>query len=173
MPANASVECDAVPAAATAADASATDNCDATPVVTYLGETRTNGSCPNSYTLTRTWQAEDACGNKSTKSQTITVTDTKAPVLTVPANTSVECDAVPAAATASDASATDNCDATPVVTYLGETRTNGSCPNSYTLTRTWQAEDACGNKSTKSQTITVTDTKGSCINSACKYKCGM
>ena len=153
------MECDAVPAAATAADASATDNCDATPVVTYLGETRTNGSCPNSYTLTRTWQAEDACGNKSTKSQTITVTDTKAPVLTVPANTSVECDAVPAAATASDASATDNCDATPVVTYLGETRTNGSCPNSYTLTRTWQAEDACGDKSTKSQTITVTDTK--------------
>ena len=167
------MECDAVPAAATAADASATDNCDATPVVTYLGETRTNGSCPNSYTLTRTWQAEDACGNKSTKSQTITVTDTKAPVLTVPANTSVECDAVPAAATAADASATDNCDATPVVTYLGETRTNGSCPELLYLN-----QNMAGRGCVRQQINEVTDHhgnryKGSCINSACKYKCGM
>jgi hypothetical protein len=49
------------------------------------------------------------------KTQVITVRDTQVPVLSAaPANVTVECDAVPAAATLT---ATDNCDATPVVTY--------------------------------------------------------
>jgi hypothetical protein len=149
VPADASAECDDVPAVGSA---SATDNCsDAT--VTYEGEVRTNGNCPNNYTLTRTWKAVDACGNTSFKSQTITITDTKAPTLTIPADASAECDDVPAVGSAS---ATDNCsDAT--VTYEGEVRTNGNCPNNYTLTRTWKAVDACGNTTTKSQVITVSD----------------
>jgi hypothetical protein len=151
IPADASAECDDVPAVGSA---SATDNCsDAT--VTYEGEVRTNGNCPNNYTLTRTWKAVDACGNTTFRSQTITITDTKAPTLTIPADASAECDDVPAVGSAS---ATDNCsDAT--VTYEGEVRTNGNCPNNYTLTRTWKAVDACGNTSFKSQTITITDTK--------------
>jgi alpha-tubulin suppressor-like RCC1 family protein len=151
-PADVIVECNAVPEEATL---TATDNCDAAPVVAYH-ETRTNGSCPNSYTLTRTWTATDACGNASSKKQMITVQDTKAPILSAPpADVIVECNAVPAAATLT---ATDNCDAAPVVTYH-ETRTNGDCPNSYTLTRTWTAKDACGNASSKTQVIMVQDTK--------------
>src|SRR5207247_1890808 len=148
----ANVECDAVPAVGTA---SATDNCDPSPVVTYLGQTRADGACPGKYTLTRTWKAVDNCGNESLKSQSITVTDSTAPVLTVPANVAnVECDAVPAVATAT---ATDNGDPSPVVTYLGQTRADGACPGKYTLTRTWKAVDNCGNESLKSQSITVTD----------------
>src|SRR5439155_18380309 len=89
----ASVECDAVPAVGTA---TATDNCDPNPTVSYLGQSRADGSCPGKYTLTRTWKAVDNCANESTKSQSIVVTDSTAPVLTVPANiASVECDAVP------------------------------------------------------------------------------
>ncbi len=149
-PAAVTVECDAVPAPATL---TATDNCDAAPVVTYA-QARTNGACANSYTLTRTWTATDACGNASSKSQVITVLDRTAPVLSAaPAAVTVECDAVPAPATLT---ATDNCDANPVVTYA-QTRTNGACANSYTLTRTWTATDACGNASSKSQVITVLD----------------
>ncbi|WP_164905520.1 hypothetical protein, partial [Flavobacterium sufflavum] len=84
--------------------------------VTYK-EVRADGNCASNYTLTRTWTAKDACGNESSKSQTITVKDTTAPVLSnAPADVTVECSAVPTA-TAADLTATDNCDAAPVVTY--------------------------------------------------------
>jgi hypothetical protein len=157
-PVNVTVECNAVPAAATL---TATDNCDATPVVTY-NESRTNGNCPSNYTLTRTWTATDASGNTCYKTQVITVQDTQAPVLSAaPVNVTVECDAVPTAATLS---ATDNCD-TPTVTY-NEARTNGNSPSNYTLTRTWTATDACGNASSKTQVITVRDTKKPVLSTA-------
>ena len=150
VPANVTVECSAIPAAPTV---TATDNCDANVNVTF-NEVRTNGSCPDSYTLTRTWTATDNCGNTATGSQQITVQDITAPVLTnVPANVTVECSAIPAAPTVT---ATDNCDANVNVTF-NEVRTNGSCPDSYTLTRTWTATDNCGNTATGSQQITVQD----------------
>ena len=140
VPADATVECDAVPAAA---DVTATDNCDASPVVT-LEETITPGACTGQYTITRTWTATDDCGNSSSATQTINVIDTTAPTLVdVPADATVECDAVPAAA---DVTATDNCDAAPVVT-LEETITPGTCTGQYTITRTWTATDDCGNSS--------------------------
>ncbi len=150
-PVDVTVECDAVPVAAVL---TATDNC-STPTVTYT-ETRADGSCPNSYTLTRTWTATDACGNTSGKTQVITVQDTKAPKLSIaPGDITVECDEVPAAAVLT---ATDNCDAAPVVSY-NETRTNGTSVNNYTLTRVWTAKDACGNTFSKTQVISVRDTK--------------
>jgi hypothetical protein len=156
-PADVTVECNAVPAAAIL---TATDNCDA-PVVVY-NETRTNGNCPSNYILTRTWTATDACGNTSSKTQTITVQDTQVPVLsTAPAGVTVECNAVPTAATLT---ATDNCDE-PTVTYA-EVRTNGNCPSNYILTRTWTATDACGNTSSKTQTITVQDTQAPVLSAA-------
>ena len=152
LPADATVECDAVPAAA---DVTATDNCDAAPVVT-LEETITPGACTGQYTITRTWTATDDCGNSSSRAtQTINVIDTTAPTLVdVPADATVECDAVPAAA---DVTATDNCDAAPVVT-LEETITPGACTGQYTITRTWTATDDCGNSSSATQTINVIDT---------------
>jgi hypothetical protein len=153
VPSDATVECDAVPAAAIL---TAVDNCDGNPVVGYA-EVRTNGNCPSSYTITRTWTATDACGNSSNKVQVLTVQDTQAPVLTTaPADATVECDAVPAAATLT---ATDNCDAAPEVGYV-EVRTNGNCPSNYILTRTWTATDACGNSSQKVQVLNVHDTHG-------------
>ena len=73
------------------------DNCDTDVTITY-SETRTDGPCVDSYTLTRVWTATDNCGNSSTQSQLVTVQDTQDPVLAnVPANITVECDAVPAA----------------------------------------------------------------------------
>jgi alpha-tubulin suppressor-like RCC1 family protein len=156
-PADATVECNAVPAAAVL---TATDNC-STPVVTYT-EVRTDGSCSGNYTLTRTWTATDACGNTSSKTQVITVQDTQVPVLSAaPADATVECNAVPAAAILT---ATDNC-STPVVTY-NEVRTDGNCSGHYTLTRTWTATDACGNTSFKTQVITVQDTQVPVLSAA-------
>jgi uncharacterized repeat protein (TIGR01451 family) len=146
-----------VPAAATL---TATDNCDPNPLVTFA-EVKTAGSCPQSYTLLRTWTAKDGCGNTSSKSQTLTVIDNTVPVLSAaPADATVQCNAVPAAATLT---ATDNCDPNPLVTFA-EVKTAGSCPQSYTLLRTWTATDACGNHSTASQTINVVDTKAPSIS---------
>ncbi|HOW30758.1 MAG TPA: gliding motility-associated C-terminal domain-containing protein, partial [Bacteroidales bacterium] len=133
----------------------ANDNCDADVTVTYEGEIRTDGACGDSYTLTRTWKAIDNCGNETTASQIITVQDVTAPVLTVPANVTVECSAVPAVGVAT---ATDNCDADVTITFEGEVKTNGSCSGSYILTRTWRAIDNCGNEDTAQQTIRVIDT---------------
>jgi uncharacterized repeat protein (TIGR01451 family) len=131
-------------------------------VVTY-GEIRTNGTCASSYTLTRTWTATDVCGNVSSKTQVIMVEDKTAPELsTAPANTTVSCEAVPTAAVLT---ATDNCDLAPVVTYA-EVRTNGTCANSYTLTRTWTATDVCGNSSSKTQVITVEDKTAPILSTA-------
>src|SRR5678815_2329852 len=106
----------------------------------------------------RKWTATDNCGNSSSKTQTITVSDNTAPVLSgVPANTTAECSAVPAAATPT---ASDNCDATPTISYSeSSTQTsNGSCSDqNYTLTRKWTATDNCGNSSSQTQVITVSD----------------
>ena len=118
------------------------DNCDTDVTITY-SETRTDGPCVDSYTLTRVWTATDNCGNSSTQSQLVTVQDTQDPVLAnVPANITVECDAVPTAGTPT---ATDNCDTDVTITY-SETRTDGPCVDSYTLTRVWTATDNCGNR---------------------------
>ena len=152
VPVDFTVECDAIPAVATP---TATDNCDADVTIIYDGEIRTNGTCEHTYTLTRTWTATDNCGNDTTLSQIINVQDTTAPVLTVPADVTVECDAIPAVGTPT---ATDNCDTVVTITYDGETRTNGTCDNTYSLTRTWTATDNCGNDTTLSQTINVQDT---------------
>jgi gliding motility-associated-like protein len=152
LPADATVECSAVP---TAVVLTATDNCTTAQTVVYT-ETRTNGSCPNNYTLARVWTATDACGNVVSHTQTLTVQDTTAPVFVeaLPADATVECSAVP---TAVVLTATDNCTTAQTVVYT-ETRTDGSCPNNYTLARVWTATDACGNVVSHTQTLTVQDT---------------
>jgi gliding motility-associated-like protein len=143
--------CDAV---ANWAPPTVTDNCDASPVVTT---TNTPGSTFALGVYTITYEATDAAGNKETCSFTVTVTDNTKPVFTnCPGNISVAtnpptCDAV---VNWTPPTATDNCDALPVVTT---TNTPGS---SFTLgvhTVTYEATDATGNKETCSFTITVTD----------------
>nr|WP_242133148.1 HYR domain-containing protein [Aestuariivivens marinum] len=116
-----------------------------------------NQTCDNRYTITRTWTAEDVCGNSSSSSQTITVDDQTAPVITgTPGNTTVSCsDDVPAA-DINAVTATDACPGAVTVT-VADVISNQTCDNRYTITRTWTAEDVCGNSSTASQTITVED----------------
>ena len=152
IPANITVQCDAIPAPATPA---ATDNCDASVAVTYNGQTQTNGSCPNAYSLTRTWIAADNCGNTRTMTQRITVVDNGKPVFTTfPANATITCGENPPAVGSPTAS--DGCGVT-TVTYLGQSSTSGSCPGNYQINRSWRATDACGNSTAATQTIQVVD----------------
>ncbi len=158
-PAGVTVPCASqVPAVNTAA-VTTSDNCGAAPTVTFLGDAISNQSCANRYTITRTYRATDACGNTATCAQTITVFDNVAPAITCPTNATFQCAGqVPTASVASVTVGPDNCGgATPMVTFLGDVITNQTCANRYTITRTFQAADACGNSATCAQTITVFD----------------
>jgi len=150
LPAASTIECPASPQWATPV---VTDACDAAPRVTWRDET-TPGDCPGRMVLTRTWTATDACGNASTATQVITVVDLTAPVFAaLPPPSTIECPATP---TFTTATVSDACDPSPTLTW--EDRTDaGSCAGRYTVTRTWTAVDACGNRSTASQVITVRD----------------
>jgi hypothetical protein len=151
VPEDVTVECDAVPVAATP---TAEDNCDDDVSISY-SETRADGDCADNYLLTRTWTATDNCGNTDVGVQRIKVQDTTDPVLSgVPEDVTVECDAVPVAATPT---AEDNCDDDVSISY-GETRADGDCADNYVLTRTWTATDNCGNSTSERQTIKVQDT---------------
>ncbi len=153
VPAPVTVSCDAViPAFAVA---TVSDNCDAAPVMSFVDAT-VPGLCPQSYTLTRTWTATDACGNVAVAVQTITVTDLVAPVISaLPAPSTINCPA-PAVLGFTTPTATDNCDAAPALTYV-DVITPGACPQSYTVTRNWTATDACGNISVASESISIVD----------------
>jgi hypothetical protein len=133
----------------------ASDGCGGSVTIAYNGQTSAPGACPDASTITRQWTATDACGNTKTVTQRITVIDSQKPnFVSVPANITVQCSAIPTPATPT---ATDNCDAVVAITYNGETTTAGACANAYTLTRRWTAEDNCGNTRSISQRIAVVD----------------
>ena len=58
------------------------------------------------------------------------------------------------------ATAKDNCDANPTVTYT-DSVTPGACTGTYIISRTWKAVDSCGNAATCTQTISIGNTTGS------------
>jgi hypothetical protein len=82
------VQCNASTAPAATGTATAIGNCNGTITISS-SDAITPGVCPQSYTITRTWKAVDACNNSASGVQIITVVDTTAPVLTLPANTTV------------------------------------------------------------------------------------
>ncbi len=187
----------------------ATDACaGAVGNVVVIGTvTNSTGFCSGTYQVIRTWQAEDAAGNRATCSQTVTVRDTTAPLIVCQENKVVECGT---AWTFDAPTATDAGSGTTVVIEVVSTATNQpqtltavedvlarrnpnktappsvrelpvltpeSLPASrfvptvsrlaspaiipeavFTVTRTWAATDACGNRATCSQTVTVVDT---------------
>ncbi|MFZ4414269.1 MAG: hypothetical protein ACOYOV_14395, partial [Bacteroidales bacterium] len=148
LPGLTTIYCPAIPVFTIA---SAIDACGNAFTLTYADIT-THGLCAGTYSVTRTWTATDICGNSSTKSQTINVLDTSAPVISaLPDPTTINCPSLPSF---TQAIATDACGSAITLTFADVT-TPGSCAGSYSITRTWTATDACGNSSTGSQTINV------------------
>ena len=97
----------------------------------------------------------DAASNTVTCTFDITVIDSTPPMLTCPANVSVQCDTNIPLANFAGGTVSDNCDLAPVVTHVGDVA-SGSCPK--TIVRTYRATDASGNTNDCAQTITVHDT---------------
>ncbi|TAL06076.1 MAG: HYR domain-containing protein [Verrucomicrobia bacterium] len=126
------------------------------PTATDIGGTNTisivstvTNTVGCNYNLVRTWRATDACGNSATCSQTISVVDTTAPVITCSSNKTVECGSV----WTFDAPTVTGGSVSSLTTV-----TNAACGNTFIATRTYAATDACGNLAQCSQTVTVVDT---------------
>ncbi len=154
-PADVSAECSGGSDPGDTGVATATDNCDSAPNIDFTDVT-VDGACPQGVNITRTWIATDACGNTSTCVQIILLDDIQGPTITCPTDVTIECTDSSDPANTGSASATDNCDASPLIEYSDVTL-SGNCPLEIVLNRTWIATDGCGNTSTCVQTILIED----------------
>ena len=100
-----------------------------------------------------TWTATDASSNEMTAKQTITVVDTTAPVITLPADVTKEATGPTTPVTVGQATATDL--AADSVTITRNPTDNAFAVGVHKIT--WTATDSNGRSSTAEQTITITD----------------
>jgi hypothetical protein len=108
------------------------------------------GDCLGNYVITRTWMADDTCGGTSTCVQTITVTDTTAPMITCPPDYVADTCCTPL--DIGEATAVDDCSGMATIT--------NDAPEIFcsgVTVVTWTATDACGNSSSCTQNVTVPD----------------
>lgn len=129
--------------------ATATDNC---PNIAISYTNAIVGVLPCDYYFNRTWTARDACGNTTTCQQAITISNT-APVITCPANVTVQCNVTTPSVTGI-ATAVDACGGSPLMTFADVV--TGNLPCNGTIQRTWTAKGLC-RSSTCVQTIVVRD----------------
>ena len=156
-PADVTVECIGdVPAMV---DLGYTDNCDAAGTVTGSDTAIAGGNCGG--TITRTWTYTDSCGNVDTVTQTITVDDNTAPVVSSCSldNSVLEClDSTSNETTANnwnanniaiiEACATDNCDTDlTIISDYNYDNLNTVCGPCGTLSVNYTITDDCGNES--------------------------
>jgi Secretion system C-terminal sorting domain/SprB repeat len=153
-PANVTVRCGALTTPAETGTATYTNGC-GNVVVTFADADATGVTCPVIRKINRVWTATDANLQTSTCTQTISITDQAAPVITCPAAVTVSCAALVATITTT-ATATDDCDANVAIS-VNPVESDRTCANRYKLTRNYTATDDCGNTSTCSQVITVDD----------------
>ena len=126
-----------------------TDDCAGNITVTHEDEVIGSGC---EYQILRTFTAMDDCGNATTAEQTITVVDTAPPfIMGVPSNAYVDCNNIPDPA---EVTATDVCSGELEVTLTEETFGEGC---EYVISRTYYAEDNCGNGISISTLINVSD----------------
>ena len=167
-PGDADAECDDDLSPANQGTATATDNCSAVGDITITHSDASTQGTDNTdcsfyeYVITRTWTATDECGmNIASEDQTITVTDDTDPVVSAPANATVNCQDDMSPVALGTATAMDTCDPNPAVTYADTDDQNpdpSDCGHyNYTITRTWFGTDVCGNVGTANQIITVQD----------------
>jgi len=155
VPASQTIEATSAAGAVANFAASATDAVG----VTSLAYSHGSGSTFAIGTTTVTVAAQDAAGNTSSGSFTVTVRDTTAPALTVPANLTLEATSAAGAVANFTATASDAVG----VTSLTTSAASGSTFPLGTTTVTVVAKDAAGNTRSGSFTVTVRDTTAPAI----------
>jgi hypothetical protein len=132
------------------------DACDPMVNVLELMPDSMPGACPGEYTVTRHFEATDACGNASMTSQTVTFIDTGAPEFDfVPGPVTIQCDeSLPTDLP----TALDDCSGPVSIVLLSVDSVQGACPQAWEVTRTFLATDACGNEQQATQMVTIEDT---------------
>ena len=124
------------------------------PVTVTYADTITNG-CGGTKIVSRLWTATDVCGNSTNALQTITVQDTTPPSISAPADVVLECPANTATNATGIATASDTCGS---VTLSYSDQVSQGTNGTERIVRTWTATDACGNRASAVQTLTVRDT---------------
>jgi len=162
VPANVNASCANIPSVATV---TASDNFDQNVVVTFT-QSSTKGTNPAqasfyNYVINRTWTATDAANNQVSATQTITVTDTEAPIMAQPVNIATNSAAGTCGATVNySVTATDNCGSPITYTY---SKASGTVFSIGVTTVTVTATDASGNSVSRSFTVTVSDNQAPTI----------
>jgi len=144
----------------------AADNCGGLVTVTHFSDIVTPGSCPNKFSIRRTYRATDLCGNHSDFLQIITVDDHINPIIACASNINATTDLGVDYATVTVISPTfsDNCGVALISNnYTHSANASGHYPIGITNV-VWTATDNCGNSSSCTQVITVTDNEKPKIN---------
>ncbi|WP_191072803.1 gliding motility-associated C-terminal domain-containing protein [Mesoflavibacter profundi] len=161
----------------------ASDACDADNIFTVTSDFDFNNfvsSCGLGGTITVNYTVSDDCGNSSSTSATLTLSDTTGPELsacTSVVDATLECDGTNNSTLASDwnaaniaaleTCASDNCSSTISVTSdFDFNNFVSSCGLGGTITVNYMVSDDCGNSSSTSATLTLSDTTGPDV-SAC------
>ncbi len=162
-PANVVINCSDNTLPAANGKATASDYCTASLFIniSYTDDLTLAGQCNGSGKIYRTWKAVDQCGNFSTCVQTIEIVDHQAPEIQCPASYAISCEADRSPATQGYARAVDNCTAPAdiKITFKDDLSNLTGCNHTGNLYRTWTATDACGNKTTCVQVLTIEDKK--------------
>ncbi len=147
-PANITTEATGITTPVSIGNATATDN---------VGVTSLTNNAPVEFsvgTTVVTWTAQDAAGNTGTDSHTITIADTTDPVINAPADINTVSSEETTPVNIGTATATDN---------VGVTSITNDAPAEFpigTTVVTWTAQDAAGNTSSDSQTVSVEQSTG-------------
>ena len=163
-PANQVIDCTESTAPNNTGTATATDNCVVDPDVSFVDDV-TPGDCPQEMTIERIWSSTDAAGNTDSCSQTISVVDSTAPVVTAPTLISLECNS-PGGVLATDpdivnwlgmATAVDDCGTATLDDNAPDLFPASCLPGDPTAV-TFTGTDECGNSDFDVSSVTVLDT---------------
>ncbi|MEI6409649.1 MAG: hypothetical protein WCR52_09725, partial [Bacteroidota bacterium] len=114
-------------------------------------------TCPNAYTITRTWSTSDACGNTAVYTQTITVQDVTAPVVTcqpLTVNLSIN-GTVVVNQSSITYTATDNCTPSNALVAVPNSVTYTCAQAGTTQNFLLSIKDQCNNVGTCTSVITI------------------
>ncbi len=145
------IECDDDDSPASTGTATAMSNCN-DGIAANFRDSIVDGSCDDESTIFRIWSASNNTSATARCIQRITIQDNTRPNITCPPDETVGCGESTAPAATGFASATDNCDTSPTITHSDDINiVNGDT----VITRTWTAEDNCGNQRSCDQEITI------------------